>query len=303
MNVYLFGTILNMATILMTAGCGSFLSVKSGNFNLGGEGQVYAGGFVAAVSLYACRSLHAVIAVPLCFLLSGLAAAFMAFIPAVLKKYRHVDVLLSSFLISAGIIPLIDAGVAGPFRGETNNLLATAFIPDKFVFSSILNPSRLNGTFFAAIVLCVVLFLIMSRTEFGQQLEVYGISPEFAVYSGYSETKLTILSVTVSGFLHGIAGFFCVAGTYATCHSGFYAGFGWNALSVALISQKNPLFIMPAAVVLAGLTTGASQFSMMHNFGFDMGTMLQGVILFLIVFSPSLVKLFTKLFRKGGKTK
>lgn len=288
MNVYLLGTILNMATILMTAGCGSFLSVKGGNFNLGGEGQVYAGGFVGAIALCACKNLPAVIAIPLCFLISGCAAALMAFIPALLKRFRRVDVLLSSFLISAGVIPLIDAGIAGPFRGETNNLLATTFIPDKFFFPSILNPSRLNGTFFVAIVLCVILFLVMSRTAFGQQLEVFGISSDFADYSGFSDSKLTLISVTVSGFLHGAAGFFCTAGTYATCHSGFYAGFGWNALSVALISQKNPLLIIPSAILLASLTTGASQFSMMHNFGFDMGAMLQGIILFIIVFSPNI---------------
>ena len=294
MNVYLLGTILNMATILMTAGCGSFLSVKGGNFNLGGEGQVYAGGFIGALSLVAFRNLPSVIAVPLCFLISGCAAALMTLVPAFLKQYRRVDVLLSSFLISAGVIPLIDAGIAGPFRGETNNLLATAFIPEKFVFPSILNPSRLNGTFFVAIVFCVFLFYVMTRTRLGQQLEVFGISPDFAVYSGFSDSKLTQVSVTVSGFLHGAAGFFCTAGTYATCHSGFYAGFGWNALSVALISQSNPLFIIPSSVILAGLTTGASQFSMMHNFGFDMGAMLQGVILFFIVFSPSVIRLIRR---------
>ncbi len=98
MNVYLLGTILNMATILMTAGCGSFLSVKGGNFNLGGEGQVYTGGFIGALSLVAFRNLPSVIAVPLCFLISGCAAALMALVPAFLKQYRRVDVLLSSFL-------------------------------------------------------------------------------------------------------------------------------------------------------------------------------------------------------------
>ncbi len=289
----------------MTASAGSFLSIKGGNFNLGGEGQVYAGGFAGALFLCACRNLPAFAAVPLCMIGAGLVAALMALIPALLKYFRGVDVLLSSFLISAGCIPLIDSFIAGPFRGPTNNLLATEFIPKNFRFSSIMNPSPLNFTFIIAIALCVLLYFVIFRTEFGQQLTVFGISSDFAVYSGFSSFRLTVISVTVSGFLHGLAGFFCVIGTYFTCHSGFYSGFGWNALSVALISKKNPLFIIPAAIILAALSTGASQFSLMHNFGFDMGSMLQGVILFLIVLSPDVkpVQFIRKIFLKKGSEK
>ncbi|MCQ2572954.1 MAG: ABC transporter permease [Treponema sp.] len=298
MNLYLFGTILNMATVLMTAGCGSFLSVKGGNFNLGGEGQIYAGGFIAALSLCACKNLPSFVAVPLCFFAASLFSALMTFVSAVLKRYRGVDVLLSSFLISAGCIPLIDSLIAGKFRGNTNNLLATEFIPKNFRFPSILPPSPLDGTFIVAILLCVALYFFMNRTLFGQHLAIYGISPDFAIYSGFSSLKLDLVSVSVSGFLHGAAGFFSVAGTYFACHPGFYSGMGWNALSVALISMRNPLLIIPSALILAGLTAGASQFSLMHNYGFDMGSMLQGVILFVIVLFTALWNMFENARRR-----
>lgn len=296
MNVYLLGTMLNMSTILMIAGCGSFLSVKGGNFNLGGEGQIYAGGFAGTLALCAMGNVPPVIAIPLCFLISGFVSSLMSFIPAVLKRFRGVDVLLSSFLISAGAIPLIDSLIAGKFRGPDNNLLATAFIPENFRFPSIMQPSPLNGTFFVALVICVLLYLLMDRTSFGHQLTVLGISSDFALYSGFSETKLTLLSVSLSGFLHGIGGFFCIAGTYFACHPGFYSGFGWNALSVALIAIRNPVLIIPAALILGSLTVGANQFSLMHNFGFDMGSILQSVILFAILLVPSALR-----FLRRGK--
>lgn len=294
MNLYLLGTILNMSAILMTAGSGAWLSVKGGNFNLGGEGQIYTGGFVAAVTLCACKNMTAFAALPLCFIFSCLASGLMAFIPALLKEYRKVDVLLSSFLISAGMIPLVDYFIAGPFRGSTNNLLATEFIPAAFRFSSILKPSALNVTFFAALIICAGVWFIYERTAFGQNLSVFGISPEFSLYTGISSKKMTFISVAVSGMLHGAAGFFIVTGTYFTCHSGFYGGMGWNAFSVALISFQNPLLIIPSAVFLAALTTGASQYSLMHNFGFDMGSMLQGIILFVVIFIPSITKVWRK---------
>ena len=48
---YYFGSMLNTAAFLMLAGTGASLSLKAGNMNLGGEGQIYTGGFVAALVL------------------------------------------------------------------------------------------------------------------------------------------------------------------------------------------------------------------------------------------------------------
>ena len=50
-SAYYFGSMLNTAAFLMTAGAGAAIAIKSGNMNLGGEGQIYAGGFVAAAIL------------------------------------------------------------------------------------------------------------------------------------------------------------------------------------------------------------------------------------------------------------
>ena len=47
MTAYNLGNWLNIASFYMVAGCGAAISMKSGEFNLGGEGQIYAGGFAA----------------------------------------------------------------------------------------------------------------------------------------------------------------------------------------------------------------------------------------------------------------
>ena len=51
MNVFYFGNTLNYAGLLMLCALGSAFAIKNGQMNLGGEGQVYAGGFVSAVLL------------------------------------------------------------------------------------------------------------------------------------------------------------------------------------------------------------------------------------------------------------
>ena len=51
MNIYYVGSALNLSALYMLAGSGALISIKSGDFNLGGEGQIYLGGFVSAVLL------------------------------------------------------------------------------------------------------------------------------------------------------------------------------------------------------------------------------------------------------------
>ena len=47
---YYIGTMLNMVSLLTWAALGASASIISGNFNLGGEGQIYISGCITALS-------------------------------------------------------------------------------------------------------------------------------------------------------------------------------------------------------------------------------------------------------------
>ena len=55
-NTYYFGNMLNTAIPLMFGGLGVSLAMRAGSFNLGGEGQLYGGAFVATVCAIAPAS-------------------------------------------------------------------------------------------------------------------------------------------------------------------------------------------------------------------------------------------------------
>ena len=46
---YYFGSVLNTAALLAAGALGDAIVLAAGEYNLGGEGQIYAGGFAAAV--------------------------------------------------------------------------------------------------------------------------------------------------------------------------------------------------------------------------------------------------------------
>ncbi len=270
---------LNLACIYMTAASGAAFCTKAGEFNLGGEGQIYLGGFTAAVILNRLEFLPAIPAMLISFTGAVTAAAIIAMLSALLKKFRNVDFLLTSFLMSAAIIPVIDAFIAGPFRGSTGNLLATPFIHQKFRFRELMPPSPLNTSAPALAIICAISFIVMNRTEFGRKLCLYGISPEFSKYSGIRQCQVLVPAALISGALHGAAGFFAVCGTYFTCHSGFYGGMGWSALSCAIIAKSNPLMIIPVSAGLSWLTTSADRTVLTSGLNFDLSGLIQAAVL------------------------
>ena len=279
-SAFYFGTFLNSAVLLIIASLGNSVSLKSGNLNLGGEGQIYAGGFVAALIFSSKLPPFASVAVSL--MAAATAGALQTIICAFLRQIKKANVLLTSFLISAALIPLIDSLIAGKFRTQTGNLLATEFVPENLRLLQILKPSPLNVSLFFAPILCLDFHFFLHSTRTGRKLDIWGKAPEFARYCGYSENKALYMSLAISGAMHGLAGALAVWGTYHTCHSGFYAGMGWNALSCTLIAQSEPLLLIPASLILSWLYTSADRIALMQSIQFDISSLIQGIILLCI---------------------
>lgn len=302
LNPYFIGTVLDLAGIYMLGACGNAFAIKSGDYNLGGEGQIYLGGFVAAVFLKKAAEIECpgIIAVTIAFIIAFGICASVALISALLKEFRNVSFLLTSFIFSAAIIPIIDGLIAGKFRGTTGNLLSTAFISQNYRFKQLLPPSPFNIFFFICILICIASYLIIFKTAFGNKLCIFGVSNEFAQYSGISSICISIPAAILSGGFHGLAGALSVCGTYYTCHSGFYAGIGWNALSAAIIAQGNPLFAIPSSLFLSLIISVASRVALINNFNFDIGSLIQAIILILIAI-PILKSLKLKTKKKEEK--
>lgn len=282
MTSYELGNILNFASFYMVAGTGAAISMRCGEFNLGGEGQIYAGGFVTAVLLAKMSGMPPAVALPLALLAGSFTSALLCFLSALLRKYRSASFLLTSFIISSAVIPLINGLIAGPFRGNTGNLLATPFIEKSFRLARLLPPSSLNLSFIAALIICLLGAYFLFRTQVGQKLCIFGISREFALYSGFSEKTITFTSALTSGALHGLCGAFIVTGSYYTCHSGFYTGIGWTGLSAAMLGASNPLFVILSSLFLGWVTAFTNSFSLHHNVGFDLGAIIQALIMFCV---------------------
>ena len=284
-----FGNLLNAASLILLAALGSKLALDSGMVNLGGEAQVFAPALLTAVLLNsagasfpnAAGMLNAGIMIATA-LASACLGALLAAGSAALRVRRGVSELLSSFLLSAAALPVLDYLVSGPLRDQSKNLLATKTIPLAFRLEPFLRPSYLNASFMIILALAISLTMFLSRTRAGYCIRLTGTASEFALYSGIKINSYRFFAMTASGAFHGLAGFFSVVGTAYVCHQGHSGGLGWSALAVALMARSGFAFVIPAAILFAWLESASDSALLSTRFSFDSTSIVQAVLLLAI---------------------
>ncbi|MDR2602324.1 MAG: ABC transporter permease [Spirochaetaceae bacterium] len=253
--IYLTGNMLDWASILLCAAIGFSICRAAGLFNMGIEGQMYAGGFASA----ACFPFFSAFLPegPVFTVLGAAAAAagagaLLGFLCGFLKKICGANELITTFLLSAAVFPVIGYLIGGPFRGVEGSLLATAKLPDSVRFARILPPSNLNVSVFASIVLLFCCRFFVNETAPGYRMRLCAEAGAFAAYAGIggggARKNYWLYALSFSGALAGLAGFFAVYGSAGLCHQGFTGGVGWAAITTSLIARGKFAALVPAAL-------------------------------------------------------
>jgi simple sugar transport system permease protein len=272
---------LNSAIPLMFGGLGIVIAMRSNNFNLGGEGQIYLGAFVTTITALALAPLH-IIGLILALAIGAASAGAVGALSGVLKYKWDTSELISSFLLSNAIVLIINYFVTGPFMDPNTNLLATRKVPEAFRLPRILPPSNLSAALFIALIAVVIVYVFLFKTNSGYELRMFGMNPKFAIYGGISKAKNVVTPMFYSGALYGLGGGMAIIGTYYACVKEFSAGMGWNGLAVALIARNRPFAVIPAAIFFAYIESGAKNAMLHSDVTAELAMIVQAVVFLLV---------------------
>jgi len=290
-NMYNLGNMLNNAVPLILGGLGVSIAMKAGRLNLGGEGQIYSGAFIATITA---------LSLPrwgffggLCAVLAGAAASGLtAALSGIWKARWNTSELITTFLISNTLILITNYLVGGPFLDPETSLISTRKIAPALRLPLILPPSNLSAAAFIALAAVAAVYIFFGRTKFGYELRMAGANELFARYGGINTKLNTVLAMFLSGAFYGLAGGLAVTGTYYGTIKEFSAGLGWNGLAAALIARFYPAALIPASVFLAWIGSGARIAMQNSDITYEVAFIVQSVIFFLAT-SMSLRSVFT----------
>jgi general nucleoside transport system permease protein len=258
------GFALNRATPYLLAGSGVALCFRAGVINIGAEGQIALGGVgAAAVALHFPASLS-VAAVAAGLIGGALFGALWAGFAAAIHLGRRVHEVLTTLLLNFVALLLVQQMLAGPLGQFGAGFLQSPELPRTAWLWKVPELGAHAG-FPIALVAASTLSFILWRTPFGFSLRVAGSSRRAAAYAGFSAAAITWSVMLIAGALAGLAGAVEVLGVQHRLIEGFSLGFGFKAVTVALLGAIEPLAVAPAALFVGMLEAGAQ--SMQRQIG------------------------------------
>lgn len=296
---YAFANLLNTAGLLVLTASGIVLAFQSGEFNLGGEGQAYAGALTSALTALVLPSFLPGVSIPIYLIAGGLGGMILGLVSGLLKRYTGTSVLISSYLLSGGVIAIIHFLVAGSLREEASYLLSTTPLAPELRIPRLIPGTNSHLALLLVPLVPLGLWFFLTRTVQGYELRLKGLNRNFAAYGGISTGAYDLWPITASAFLHGFAGALVVGGNHFACLQGGTAGLGWNGIGVALIGGNHPLFVLPAALFIGMLLEGIESATLFSRIPMETGFLIQGLLFLLI--SGKARKHGGRVFRRSKK--
>lgn len=287
-NLYIFGNMLNRSAPLLLTSLGAFVALKSNNFNLGGEGQVYLGATVCGILLNSFPFNTNPALLLLAIIISISASGLLAWLSAILKQHYRVNTLISTYLLSMATIHFCNYFVTGPFLKENSNILTTDSIDVAYRLKTILRPSSLSTGFIIAVLIVLLVSFLLKNTIWGYEFTISGRNKDFSLSMGIDSEKYQRAGLTISGILHGFAGVLLVIGSYHAVVSGFHSNLGWNGLSSALLAGSRPIMVLVSSLFYAYLDAGSSYATITSDVTIELSEIIKSVLFFVI--SSRLIK-------------
>jgi simple sugar transport system permease protein len=257
---------LTRAVPLMLTGLSATVAFKARLFNIGAEGQLYAG----ALAAVAVGGLHGGTGIagpvwllfPAMMLAAAAAGALLLLGPALMKQRMGVDEVVTTLLLNFIVLLLVSAMLDGPMKDPlAMGWPQSVALASELELSRLIDGSRLHTGLLWALVLAGLVWVLFRYTVPGFDIRAVGANPRAAAFAGVPVTRTVVLVALLSGALAGLAGAIEVAGRASYLTLDMSPGYGYSGVVIAMLAGLHPLGVVAAAVFVAGVLVGADSMS------------------------------------------
>ena len=256
---YGFGQMLFKATPLVFTGLAVAIGFRAGLFNIGAEGQLYLGGFAAAMAALALARAPAPLPLVGALAAAAAAGAVWGAIPGVLKArfgaHEVINTIMMNFIASA-LVAFFGRRVFQVATLRTAEIPAAAALPRLAAWFHALRGSAANVSLGLAALLALATGWLLFRTRLGYALRAVGLNAPAAEYGGIAIGRTEVVALAISGAVAGLGGVNYVLGYKHFFELGFSAGTGFLGIAVALIGRNHPIGVIVAALLFGALSHG-----------------------------------------------
>jgi simple sugar transport system permease protein len=271
--------ILVKATPLLLTGAAVTFAFAGGYWNIGVEGQLYAGATAATAIGLQMHGWSPLVAMPMMIGGGFVAGALWASVPALLKIRLAIDEVVTTLLLNSVALFAVSALLNGPWRDPVSQWPQSPEIAAAAIFPKLIPRSRLHLGFLLAVLVIVVLWFVLNRTAFGLRMRAVGLGAEAARFAGIAVERTLLSAALLSGGIAGLAGVSEVAGIHYHLIDAISPGYGYTGILIATLGALNALGVALAALFVGLIDTGAQTVSRALGVPVYLGDVIQATLL------------------------
>jgi len=160
--------------------------------------------------------------------------------------------------------------------------------------------TRLAVIAILALIAALMVYWLLWRTTLGFEIRTVGANPSAARYAGIAVGRTIVLTMGLSGLLAGLAGADEVVMLNYGHTLSFNIGYGFDAITIALLGKTNPFGVVIAAILFGAMRNGATRMQFLTQVPVDIISVIQALIL-LFVAADTIVRYLYRIRARGTK--
>jgi len=282
-NTYGFSELLvRMAPLLLTS-VAVALPSRLGLINVGGEGQLYMGAWLATAGALGFSDLPAWQLLPLMTAMGFAGGALWALLPGILRAAKVVNETISTLLLNYVAPLIVSFFIFGPWRSAESSAYpqSPAFVAAARLPS--LDGTRIHLGLLYGIVCLALYGLALSRTRWGLEVRAIGGNPEASLRLGIPVRTYMIAAMAVAGGIAGMAGMAEVSAIQGRLVGELSPGYGYVGFLVSWLAGGSALGILLMAFLFAVVSSIGDILQITQGVPYAVVNVLMAVILFIVL--------------------
>lgn len=280
---YGFSEVLVKLIPLLLCALAVLLPARLGLVNVGGEGQIYLGAWLATWGALTFGELPRPLALTAVLVLGFIGGGLWAAIPAFLRAKGWLNEVISTLLLNYVAIQFVNYFIYGAWRDPES-----ANFPQTVQFAAAYRLPQFGGTrvhliLILGLLAVVLIFFLLRYTRWGYAMRAIGGNPEAALRHGFPIARYLILSMVIAGGLAGLAGVGEVMAIQGRLRPAFSPGYGYIGFLISWLAGHSPFGAVGMAFLLAVIALGGDTLQITQNVPFSTVNILMALILFIVL--------------------
>ena len=282
-NAYGLSELLVRMIPLLLAAVAVALPARVGLINVGGEGQLYMGAWLASAGALAFPAMPAWILLPIMVVFGFIGGAVWAAIPGILRAKKLVNETITTLLLNYVAPMIVSFFIFGPWRVvESSSYPQSAAFTDSARLPSFFN-TRIHAGLILALAALLLYWLLVEKTRWGVQMRAIGGNPDAAERLGIPIVLFTVVVMAIGGGIAGIAGMGEVSAIQGRLRQGLSPGYGFTGFLIAWLAGARPIGIFLMSLLFAVITSVGDILQITQGLPYAVVNILMAVILFVVL--------------------